>query len=519
MSGHPTEGFGERFSTMPNLLGYVVILVFSAFVFLLYGLDLPFQRDNAIYYYSAQQLLQGVPPYLSIFDIKTPLASFVTAMFLWPSEALFDEPLHGVRIGFMLLVTGTAILLYRLASRMFGQTPAILVPPLGLLGFQGLIVFAAMGARPKVLLLFFMAAALVYLWDRRWFAAGVASGCCAFTWQPAGIVLIGALAGALLDGAEGRIRRLTLLCAGAGLVAAVISAFFLANGAFSAFFDGTFRVHLFIERGDQQEVRILAKGLDDGFPYASSLIILGLGSLVVHLVGRAAGRVNDPECAPCMAYLIMLGMFIAWSFFDVQSYVDLFVFLPFAALGLQVLVTALAQGFRSDAAGGKRAHGAILLMSILYLLALPLLARLSHPPSRDGLAAQRDRFESLAALAPGRDGARILAIEIPELPAVLRRDNLTPYVVNLAGIDRYVASRFPGGFDDYVASLEAARPDLVVVRMRHVMDYALAHREALVAWLETGFEPATKDSGVSVWVPRRTPESGDESLKAQPIGK
>ena len=54
--------------------GAILALLIAVVLFSRFGIDDELRRDEAIYAYGGQQMAQGVPPYLSILDPKTPLA-------------------------------------------------------------------------------------------------------------------------------------------------------------------------------------------------------------------------------------------------------------------------------------------------------------------------------------------------------------------------------------------------------------------------------------------------------------
>ena len=493
-----------------KLYGSCVVVVFSAIVFSLYGLDLPLNRDNAIYLYSAQKLLDGVPPYISIFDIKTPLTSFVTAGLLLPSHSIFDEPLHGVRLGNMAIVTATALLTYRLAAKVFGGKGTALFAPLAMLGFQGYIVMAAMGARPKVLLIFFMLLVLIFLWDRRWFAAGLASALCAFTWQVSGVVLVAALVFAFIAGERYRPRAPIRLLGGFFSVTAALSAYFVYMGAFQEFLDGSLLAHLYVERTEaQNELRNIVHSIETGFPFASSLIVLGLLCFVPYLACKVWKEwVKQRSAGPELAYLLMLVMFSAWSLFDFQSYPDFFVFLPFAALGIQLMLQSLGSvigdKFGFDA---KHRDFTVQLVLVCFLLTSPFFAFVGNRVVAGvTLDDEKARFESIINTAIGGGNIsekRLLVLEIPEIPALLGLDNNTPYVVHMDGIDQYVASRFSGGIQGWFDAMETKDPDLLIVRTWTLRRYSPENEKAVLEWLNASFEPGPVDGGISTWLPNK----------------
>jgi hypothetical protein len=50
------------------------ILLISAWIYAQYGFNGPLKRDAANHLYAGQQMAEGIPPYVSIFNHKTPLS-------------------------------------------------------------------------------------------------------------------------------------------------------------------------------------------------------------------------------------------------------------------------------------------------------------------------------------------------------------------------------------------------------------------------------------------------------------
>jgi hypothetical protein len=401
--------------------------------------------------------------------------------------------------------------MYRLSVRVFAKNGTALFAPLAMLGFQGYIIMAAVGARPKVLLLFFMLCALIFLWDRRWFAAGVASALCAFTWQPSGIVLIAALIFAFISGGRDRLAAPVRLLGGFLLVAAVLSAYFIYMGAFQEFLDGSFLVQLFfMERTARQNMLSpIIYWIKTGFPFSSSLIVLGLMCIVPYFACEAWKHwTNNRSVGPELAYLLMLIMFTVWSLLDFQGYPDFFVFLPFAALGIQLILQNLSSVFGEMFGFGARHRDlAAQLVLVCFLLAAPYFAFVrSWAAVGPTLSEQIYQIESIISKALG-DGdignKQVLVLEIPEILALLRLENNTPYIVQMHGIDRYLASKFSDGIQGWFDAMEAGEPDLLIIRTGRLKMYSPENEKAVLNWLNSSFEQGPSDPNISTWLPNR----------------
>ena len=97
----------------------VAALVFSTFVRGRY-LDIPLERDEGEFAYSARLILQGEPPYKHAYNIKLPGVDLLYAGFL----ALFGDDARSIHIGLLLAGLATIALLWRLANELFDPLTA-----------------------------------------------------------------------------------------------------------------------------------------------------------------------------------------------------------------------------------------------------------------------------------------------------------------------------------------------------------------------------------------------------------
>jgi hypothetical protein len=76
-------------------------------------LGVPFQRDEGEYAYAGQLILQGVPPYQEVFNMKLPGIYAAYAFFM----AIFGESYQGVHLALLVLNAITIVLVYFLAKQ------------------------------------------------------------------------------------------------------------------------------------------------------------------------------------------------------------------------------------------------------------------------------------------------------------------------------------------------------------------------------------------------------------------
>ena len=146
----------------------VILLTIIARVRLL---SIPLERDEGEYAYAGQLILQGVPPYELVYNMKFPGIYYAYALVL----AVFGQTQVGVHLGLLVVNAATILLVFLLGRRLFDATA----------GAWAAAAFALMSVSPSV--------------------AGVFAHATHFVLLPAlgGLLL-------LLRGLEGRLPRLLL---------------------------------------------------------------------------------------------------------------------------------------------------------------------------------------------------------------------------------------------------------------------------------------------------------------------
>jgi hypothetical protein len=498
-----TASFGRT-----QLLMAIVLTAFAALVFSLYGLDLPLRRDNAQYIYSAQRLLHGEMPYQSLFDMKTPLTSFITAGVLFISQHLFGDPLRGVRLFYMALCLATIALTFLFARRLLRGGEETWLAPLFMLGFHGYLLQSAISAEPKLVVLFLMMIGLHLLVSKKWLALGAIASLCSFTWQPSGTIFIASLVFAALQDRHMRVPALLRLVGGFLLPSIVIFGVFWLTGAFRDLLQGAMILHFYLSRPDENEVLIISRMLPFGFPFAFPLIIASLIAFLVYALRTIMLRGNTSiGDLPHLPLLIMMVIFAIGSLLDFQSYPDFFVFLPFAALGIVVLYRAIRQWLveRNASEGMLQAYRYVCLA---VLFAIPLLNAAfanifsDHAAiSRGALSEQKQAYDTIIRNAIGSYDAntRIIVIGVPEIPALLQLRNATQHVSlgSVNGYDEFIASNYPTGLRGWLDEMSAGKPSLVVVKISDLSGYTDANRQLFVEWLNRNFRHLSDNPGVS----------------------
>jgi len=129
-----TEAILNR-SRIWTILALAVILLISAAR--VPHLNFPLERDEGEFGYIAQQLLHGVPVYVSAYTQKLPGSYFMYAIFL----ALFGQSPFAIHLGLLLVNAATMALIFLTLRLTHG----------GLAGVTGALVFGFMALSPTVL--------------------------------------------------------------------------------------------------------------------------------------------------------------------------------------------------------------------------------------------------------------------------------------------------------------------------------------------------------------------------------
>jgi hypothetical protein len=98
------------------LVCVVALLAFVAAVRLRLA-DVPLERDEGEYAYSGQLILQGIPPYAFVYNMKFPGTYYAFSAIL----ALFGETPWGIHVGLLLVNAATTLLLFFFARKLFAD--------------------------------------------------------------------------------------------------------------------------------------------------------------------------------------------------------------------------------------------------------------------------------------------------------------------------------------------------------------------------------------------------------------
>jgi hypothetical protein len=99
----------------------IVAVIIAAAVIRSRLLSVPLERDEGEYAYIAQQMLKGVPPYVSAYSMKLPGIYVVYALIM----TLFGQTHTGIHLGLLIFNAATIFVIFLLAKKIFGPLAAV----------------------------------------------------------------------------------------------------------------------------------------------------------------------------------------------------------------------------------------------------------------------------------------------------------------------------------------------------------------------------------------------------------
>jgi hypothetical protein len=113
------QGVGAFYDIWPWIA--IVAVIIAAVVIRSRLLSIPFERDEGEYAYIAQQMLKGIPPYISAYSMKLPGIYVVYALII----AVFGETHTAVHLGLLIFNAATIFMVFLLAQKIFGSLAAV----------------------------------------------------------------------------------------------------------------------------------------------------------------------------------------------------------------------------------------------------------------------------------------------------------------------------------------------------------------------------------------------------------
>lgn len=419
-------------------------------------------RDDAVYLYAGQQLLNGVMPYESIFDHKTPLASILCAIGTALGRAVGLDDVVGARAFYFLLNALSIGAIYAATRVVVRERWAAILSALLLIGAWSFGREAVSGPNAKSPMVLFEALFLWCAMRRKWFGAGCWAALTTWTWQPGACFLLAGAAAAWLQN-TGAARRRAWIRLGGGVLlpTLLLGGWFAATGALGPLIEGSTLFNLIhLERHPPELAERILRPIRVAATtngYAGIPLLVGLLWWIGEIIISFRSKTATLEYSPRLPLLLALPFPFIWSFFDFQGGADFYPFLPFACIGLALLLERVINAVRAvNRLPSKATHWACAGLAVIAVFGNFWLY---HDRSENMLLTQRYAAE-LVDQAYGRD-APILSIGLPEILVLQGKTNPNRYVFIINGIDNLIDARTPGGFSAWVERLEVDRPPLV----------------------------------------------------------
>src|SRR3954464_14768762 len=205
-------------------------LVVALLLYTQFSIEGNLSRDESIYAYGGQQLVEGLPVYEGIFDPKPPLPTFLTAAGIGSAHVLGSDELKAMRFEFLLFSVLTVGAVYLLCLRLWRSTVAALAGAVTFASFRGFAADAIGGPDVKTPGVLLSVIALLLLVERRWFWAAFVGSLAFLDWQPLGIYALAAVVAAFLLG-EARWRQAAYAVAGAAIPLAATALYLAIAGS------------------------------------------------------------------------------------------------------------------------------------------------------------------------------------------------------------------------------------------------------------------------------------------------
>lgn len=463
--------------------GGLVAVVVATLLYTRFSLQGVLNRDESIYVYGGQQLANhGTAPYASVFDPKSPGATFLCALGVALAKLVGASQISGARIVFVVCSILTVLAVYVLAMLLWRSVVGALAAAVVFSSFFYFAADALAGPDAKTPGVLFVVTSMCFAARRKWFWAGVFSSLGLLVWQPfVGYSIIYAVLALLLgdqvdptDADEAPVRRrqvhwrpLGMTVLGVAIPVAITSVYFAAAGAFGKFIEAAL---VFPLRGAMPKQITLHERLDlirqailHAYFFSGWLLIVGyclLIVLVVLIFVRHGRRVGAAFADPVVG-VVMIPAIVQWAYAasNFQGGPDVFPLLAPGALGFAG-ATALVLGwlrrsrFRYVAATAALAAAAVLMgFSWVWFE--------NDRGATRGLAREQAQACAIERIVSNKHPLWVMGDTIPLV--FTGRTNPDRFAYLGEGVDHWRIKHTQGGFKGWMREIRAAEPWVIVV--------------------------------------------------------
>jgi len=357
------------------------------------------------------------------------------------------------------------------------------------LGFQGFLDLATNGPREKTAMVLFLLGALLAVLHRRWAVCGAFVALGTLTWQPVFFVAVVTAVVAALLAPDRHLRAVGRIVIGGLVPTVVVMAYYAAHGAVHTFLEGFVLINAQYTVQPSPFSHTDAVWMDLRSGYGASLWVIVLGLLAVPVLGllslRDARRSHERTAATWVALGSGWVAGLGWSAIAYNAWMDLFVMLPLAALGVGGLAAWMFR--RVDLRAAVAVATSLALVGTAYATAFSVTTR------TDDL--QEQRASIAAVLRSGPHPATILSLQAPEVLVLTHRVNPSPYQMFDHGFPDYFDATYPGGLEGYLVWIQHTAPTYVVTQTSFGPRW-------LMPWLKQHYADVGRTPQFRWWVSR-----------------
>ncbi len=453
----------------------VFVLSITTLIYLQYGFNGYLLRDDAIYLYSGQQMSNGIPPYVSIFDHKGPITPMIVALGVMFSNLINSNDVYTVRILFFCISVFTVVCLFLFTLELFSSSYKIgILTSFVFVNFWGFGKHAASGPQGKTPLVLFEIISLWLTNRKMWFFASFFGSLAFLTWQPTIIYPVITIILSVIQSKGSKDRAINVFKAISGAITPIffISLYFFHKEVFKNFVDG-FILFNGTHLTRIKEISILAnikaifREITISYTTMSIPMLFGLTTILILFLLRLNLYENNISKwiskDRFAALFLSFPVIFIWSLIDFQWYDDLYVFLPYAAIGSGLLLNHTIENT------WEFKHQKIPLKTIIYIISCCFLILIAMSNYRLTAIQQLYNFESQVKWAEEIEkkygsSVKILSINVPEALVILHKTNPNPFIFINEGIDQYINEKTPGGINAWLMEIKQYEPDLIFYR-------------------------------------------------------
>lgn len=488
---HERRRVASRRNAFLTVAGAAVALVVAASLFSRFSIDGSLARDEAVYAYGGQQLAEGIPFYVSIFDQKTPLAPMIAGAAVAIGREFGANDVHAIRVMFFFVACLTVVAVYLLATWLFASRLAGVVTAAAFASFKGFALGALTGPQAKQAAIFFAVLSMALV-VRRWYFWGAFAGSLAFlAWQPlAGYVAVALAASALATQSDQRWKCFGRACAGAVTPLLGMTLYLWLADALDDFISAAFVFPVtYLERADEplsNRLRRIVSVVDTFYDNSEVLFWGGLALflclLAVRLVKRRSelwAMLKDDPYVNVVA-LSFVPM-VAFSVADFQGSPDVYPLLPYAAIGIGAGYGLISTQLKLK--GLRRIEATAGTAVVVGLAVVAWVSYSADEPGERALVLQRTQADRIEQLLDSGD--TLYSLGDPRPLVFTQRPNPSPYILLIGGMDAWAVAHTPGGFEGWTEEIRAADPEVIFKGGGWHTEYA----RRMDAWLRSEYAP------------------------------